>query len=220
MVDYLNSIGINNAMITSGFITIFIAVVCIIVSRNMKMIPSGLQNVVEMGIEKNYNFFKGVMGDHMVKRYYPIVGTLFIYILVCNYSGLIPFAGELPGFQAPTSNINFPAGMAITVFCMIQIIGLRERGFKTFKRFFKPFAVLFPLLLLDEFVKPVSLTFRLYGNIYGDEAVVNAFFDMVPFGLPVVFQMLGVLMGLIQALVFSLLTAIYIGEACEDHDHL
>ena len=71
----------------------------------------------------------------------------------------------------------------------------------------------FPILLIDELIKPVSLTVRLYGNIYGDEAVVKEFFYMVPLGLPILFQALGVLMGLIQAMVFSMLTAIYIGEA-------
>lgn len=221
MIAYLNSIGITNAMITSTAITIFMSAVVIIASRNLKLVPSGVQNMIELGVEKLHNFFTGVMGEHLCRRYFPLVATLFIYILICNYSGLLPFAGELPGFQAPTSDINFPAGMAITAFILIQIIGLREhRGLGTFKRLFKPFVFIFPLLLMDELVKPVSLTFRLYGNTYGDEQVISAFFDICPLGLPVVMQLLVVLLALIQALVFSLLTAIYIVEACEIEEHL
>lgn len=221
MIDKLHSIGFTDAMITSCVITILVAIIVIAASRKMELIPGTVQNMIELGIEKLHNFFEGIMGEHLCRRYFPLVGTLFIYILICNYSGLLPFAGEAPGFQAPTSDINFPAGMAILVFILIQAIGIREhRGLGTYKRMFKPFVFIFPLLLMDELVKPISLTFRLYGNTYGDEEVIRAFFDILPIGLPVVMQILVVLLALIQALVFSLLTAIYIGEACEDEEHL
>ncbi len=221
MIAKLNDIGMTDSMITSAVITVVICVLAIIAGRRIEMIPSGVQNMIEMGIEKLNGFFTGVMGEHLCSRYFPLIATLFIYILICNYSGLLPFAGEAPGFQAPTSDINFPAGMAIIVFVAIQAIGIREhRGLGTFKRLFKPFVFIFPLLLMDEFIKPVSLTFRLYGNTYGDEQVIGAFFDICPIGLPVVMQLLVVLLGLIQALVFSLLTAIYIQEACEIEEHL
>ena len=221
MIAKLNDIGMTDSMITSAVITVVICVLAIIAGRRIEMIPSGVQNMIEMGIEKLNGFFTGVMGEHLCSRYFPLIATLFIYILICNYSGLLPFAGEAPGFQAPTSDINFPAGMAIIVFVAIQAIGIREhRGLGTFKRLFKPFVFIFPLLLMDEFIKPVSLTFRLYGNTYGDEQVIGALFDICPIGLPVVMQLLVVLLGLIQALVFSLLTAIYIQEACEIEEHL
>ena len=207
-------------MITSSIITILVCIAVIILSRNLKTVPGLIQNMIEMGIEKLHNFFCGVMGDYLGKKYFPLVGTLFIYILICNYSGLMPFAGTADGFQAPTSNINFPCGMALLVFVLIQVIGLREhRGIGTYKRMIQPFVFILPLMIMDELVKPISLTFRLYGNTYGDEQVIHAFFDICPIGLPVVMQLLVVLLALIQALVFSLLTAIYIGEACEK-EHL
>lgn len=221
MISALHSIGMTNAMITSSVITILIAIISFIVSRNLQMIPSGVQNMIEMGIEKLHGFFTDLMGEEMCKKYFPLVGTLFIYILICNYSGLLPFASKADGFQAPTSDINFPAGLAILVIILVQIIGLREhKGMGTYKRMIQPFVFILPLMLMDELAKPISLTFRLYGNTFGDEQVIDVLFELCPIGLPVVMQLLVVLLALIQALVFSLLTAIYIGEAVEKEEHL
>ncbi len=206
-------------MITSSVITIVICIVSILVSRDLKMMPSGVQNMIEMGIEKLHKFFSGVMGEDLCRKYFPLVGTLFIYILICNYSGLLPFAGHADGFQAPTSDINFPAGMAILVIILVQVIGFRELGVKkVYKRMISPFVFMLPLMIMDELAKPISLTFRLYGNTFGDEKVVEVLFGLCPAIIPAIMQMLVVLLALIQALVFSLLTAIYIGEACEDHE--
>ena len=214
MIEKLNAIGISDAMITSTVITVIICVLAIIAGRRIEMIPSGFQNMIELGIEKLHGFFEGIMGKYACDRYFPVIATLFIYILFCNYSGLIPLAGEAPGFQAPTSNVNFPAGMAIIVFFAVH------RGISFYKHLFKPVAFIFPLMVIEEFVRPISLTFRLYGNIYGEEAVIKSFFDILPLGLPIIMQALSVLMGLIQALVFSLLAAIYISEAAEHEEQL
>lgn len=221
MIEALNSIGVSNGMITSAAITILLCVVSIIAGRRMQTVPSGLQNFAEWAVGSLYNFFEGVMGAHACKRYFPLVGTLFIYILISNYSGLLPAAGHLPGLAAPTSSINCTAAMAIIAFVSVQAIGIREHhGLRYFKHFLKPFAFLLPLMILEDLVKPVSLTLRLYGNIFGEETLTSAFFDMVPIGLPVLMQALSVLMGLIQALVFPLLTAIYIKEALPEEEHL
>lgn len=213
MKEALASIGVTSEMISSLVITIVLSVIAIVAGRHIQMVPSGLQNVVELAIEKLYSFFESIMKKWMCRRYFPLVATLFIYILFCNYTGILPFAGDVYGYAAPTSDINFPCGLAVMVFFLMQAIGIREKGLRSYKRFISPFIAMFPILLIDELIKPVSLTVRLYGNIYGDEAVVKEFFYMVPLGLPILFQALGVLMGLIQAMVFSMLTAIYIGEA-------
>ena len=219
MMETLSAYGITSQMITSTMITLIISVIVIVAGRHMQMIPSGLQNVMEVVVEKLHRFFIGVMGEYAGKKYFPMVATLFIYILICNYSGLIPLAGHLPGLAAPTSSINFPLGMALIVFVFTIYVGLREnRGPKYFKSLFKPIPFLFPIMLLEQLVHPVSLTVRLYGNIYGEEAVIAAFFDLIPLGIPIVMQALSVLMGLIQALVFSLLAGIYISEAAEPVD--
>lgn len=221
MIEALNSIGISNGMITSAAITVILCVLSIIAGRRMQMVPSGLQNVTELAIEKLYGFFEGLMGEYACRKYFPLVGTLFIYILFANYSGLLPGAGHIAGVAPPTASINCTGAMAIVVFVSVQIIGIRENGgLRYFGHWLKPFAFIFPLMVLEDLVKPVSLTLRLYGNIFGEETVTATFFDMVPIGLPVVMQFLSVLMGLIQALVFALLTGIYISEALPEDEHL
>lgn len=221
MIATLNSLGITSPMITSTVITLILCVVAILSTRHMELVPSGLQNVMEWAVEGLYNFFSNITGEHVCRKYLPLIGTLFIYILVCNYSGLLPLSGHLPGLKAPTSSINFTGGMAIVVFFAVQYIGVRENhGPKFFLHLFKPIAFVFPLMVIEQFVRPLSLCLRLYGNIFGEEAVVESFFELVPLGLPVVMQFLSVLMGLVQALVFSLLTAIYVTEAVETAEHL
>ncbi|WP_312651759.1 F0F1 ATP synthase subunit A [Aminipila sp.] len=216
MIQMLNSMGMSSAMITSSIITLILCGLAILASSRMEMIPSGIQNVMEVIIEKLSDFFEDLMGEYAGRKYFPLVATLFIYVLICNYSGLIPLSGELPGLKAPTSSINFPAALAIIVFCCVQYIGVKEtHGLKYYKHLLQPIALLLPLMLLEDIVKPISLTLRLYGNIFGEESVTSAFFNMIPLGLPVVMQIFSVLMGLIQAMVFSLLAGIYISEAAE-----
>ncbi|NBI61511.1 ATP synthase F0 subunit A [Clostridiales bacterium] len=214
MIETLNAIGISNGMITSTVITVILVVLSMFAGKRLQMVPSGLQNFMEWAIESLYNFFEGILGGKACKRYFPLVATLFIYILIANYSGLLPGSGHVNGLAAPTSSINCTAAMAIIVFFAVQIIGVREHhGLCYFKHLLKPFAFLLPLMILEELVKPVSLTLRLYGNVFGEETVTESFFELIPIGLPVIMQGLSVLMGLVQALVFSLLTGIYIQEA-------
>lgn len=219
MIQTLNDLGISNYMITSTLITILISVIVILAGRHMQMVPTGLQNIVEIVVEKLQKFFISVMGEYAGRKYFPLVGTLFIYILLCNYSGLLPLSGHLPWLAAPTSSINFPLGMALVVFVATIVVGLREnKGPKYFKSLFRPIPFLFPIMLLEQLVHPISLTLRLYGNIFGEESVIEAFFGLVPFAVPIVMMALSVLMGLIQALVFSLLAGIYIAEASHPVD--
>ncbi|MDO4485459.1 MAG: F0F1 ATP synthase subunit A [Bacillota bacterium] len=222
MIEALNSIGLTDGMITSLAITIILCVLSIIAGRRLQTVPSGFQNFAEWAVGSLYNFFEGIMGEKACRQYFPLIATLFIYILFCNYSGLLPASGHIPGLSAPTGSINCPMAMAIIVFVTMFAAGIKEHhGLGYFKHYFKPFAFLFPLMVLEDLVKPVSLTLRLYGNIFGEHTVTGSFFDLVPIGLPVIMQALSVLMGLIQALVFSLLAAIYIKEAMpEEEEHL
>ena len=222
MMETLNSIGITSGMITSTVITLLLCGISIYAGKRIQTVPSGFQNFAEWAIESLYNFFEGIMGSRACRQHFPLIATLFIYILICNYSGLLPASGHIPGLAAPTGSINCTMAMAIIVFVTMFAVGIKEHhrlGY--FKHYFKPFAFLFPLMILEDLVKPVSLTLRLYGNIFGEHTVTQSFFDLIPIGLPVVMQALSVLMGLIQALVFSLLASIYIKEAMpEEEEHL
>lgn len=223
MIETLESIGITSGMVTSIVITILLCGISIYAGKRLETVPTGLQNFIEWAVGSLHNFFADIMGEKACRKYFPLIATLFIYILIANYSGLLPGAGHIPGLEAPTGSINCTMAMAIIVFVMMFYVGIKEhKGLGYFKHYFKPFAFLFPLMILEDLVKPVSLTLRLYGNIFGEHTVTQSFFDLVPIGLPVVMQALSVLMGLIQALVFSLLAAIYIKEAMpeEEEEHL
>lgn len=218
MINFLHSIGIEHTgvMITSFAITIILSALAILSTRKMEMVPHGLQNVAEWAVGGLYGFFKDVMGENACKKYFPLILALFFFILFSNYSGLLPMSGKLPWLAAPTGSINIPAALAIVVFFATQVIGFREHhGPRYLLTFFKPVAFLAPLMIIEQFTRPLSLTLRLYGNIFGEESVTESFFELVPIGLPVVLQALSVLMGFVQALVFTLLTAVYLAEVVE-----
>ncbi len=190
-------------------------------TRKLEKIPEGrLQNAMEFILETLLSQLAPVMGgEKMARRYFPLLASFFILILCSNYSGLLPLAGHLPGLQAPTSTLSVTAGLAIVVFFSTHFFGVKTKGIGYFKHFVQPLPFLLPLNIIEEFVRPLSLSLRLYGNIYGEEMVVASLFALVPFFLPVPMMVLGILFGLIQAFVFTMLAALYIGTAAAEHHH-
>lgn len=207
-------IEFTSVMATTFVLTWGIALVAIFASKRLKTVPGPLQNLLEWILEKLENFFTDLMGREMARTYLPFIGSLFVYILLANYSGLLPMAGHLPGLAAPTSSLGVTAGLAICVFFATHIYGIKSHGLLGYgKSFFSPVAFIMPLLLIEEFVRPVSLSLRLYGNIFGEEAVASQFFSMIPLLVPLPMYFLSLLLGFVQALVFSTLAAVYISSA-------
>jgi len=146
------------------------------------------------------------------RRYLPLVVTLFVFILSLNLSWFIP------GMKPPTMDLSTTAAFAVTTIILVQIFGIRKLGLGGYIRhFFQPAPFLFPLNVIEELVKPVSLSLRLFGNLFGEEMVVTILFLMIPFLLPTPIMLLGVLMGTIQAFVFTLLTVTYIANFIHGH---
>lgn len=208
---------VTSEITTMWGIMVLIIVLSIFATRNLQRIPSGLQNVMEFILEGILGFLSGIMGEKYAKKYFPLLASFFIVILVSNYSGILPGAGHTPGLKAPTSNLSVTAGLAIVVFLATQFIGVKERGLAYFKHFIEPLPFMLPLNIIEQFVRPLSLSLRLYGNIFGEEMVVAGLFALVPLAVPVPMQLLGLLFGFIQAFVFTLLAAIYISEAAAHH---
>lgn len=192
--------------------------------------PTSLANMVETALEGFQNYLIGVMGERLALKYTPLIATFFFTILCCNWMGLIP------GLLAPTSNPNVPIGMAIVAFFSVHIIAIREAGFKSWIMHFvgEPIWLAwlnFPLHIIGEFIKPISLSLRLMCNVFGEEVMVTQIAIMaigiatalhlpsiIPLQLP--FMLLGVFFGALQALVFSTLLAIYISILSTHHgDH-
>ena len=125
MMETLNSIGITSGMITSAVITLLLCGISIYAGKRIQTVPSGFQNFAEWAIESLYNFFEGIMGSRACRQHFPLIATLFIYILICNYSGLLPASGHIPGLAAPTGSINCTMAMAIIVFVTMFAVGIK-----------------------------------------------------------------------------------------------
>lgn len=186
------------------------------------LIPDGktsLSNVLEVAIEGILSLMEGVLGPENARRFFPLIGTLFIFIFVSNLMGVIP------GFLPPTDNVNTNLACALCVFVFYNYMGIKESGLKNYlKHFMGPILALAPLMIpieiISHVVRPVSLTLRLFGNITGDHLVLGIFSGLVPLVIPVIFMMLGIFVAFIQAFVFSLLSMIYIALAmphAEEH---
>ncbi len=164
-----------------------------------------------------FGLMEGPMGAKNARRYLPLVGSLFLFILFCNLLSLIP------GFLPPTDTLKTNVGLAVLVFCLTHVYGLRAHGFKYVKHFMGPLWWLAPLMLPIELVshiaRPVSLSMRLLGNITADHKVAAVFFALIPFLVPVPFLVMGVFVSVVQAVVFSLLSTIYISTAIAHEEH-
>lgn len=176
--------------------------------------PSGMQHLIEVSFDAIRNLMREVIGKES-QRFTPIIATLALYILVGNFLGLIP------GFLSPTSNYNITASCAICVFIYYNYHGFRKHGFKGYmKHFAGPVLWMAPLLFVIELIshlaRPLSLSIRLFGNIYAEELIIASLNDIVPFlaSIPVMF--LALFAGTIQAFIFILLTMVYISGAVEE----
>lgn len=181
----------------------------------MKMIPTGLQNFMEVLIGGLEEFTVGVVGEKG-RTIFPLLGGIFLYIFTSNLLGLVP------GCDAPTANINTNAAMALFVFCYYNFVGLRRWGPGYIKHFMGPMLPLAPLMLPIELVshisRPLSLTLRLFGNIRGEEIVLLLFFSMAPVVATVPTYFLFFIAKSLQAFIFYMLTMIYLQGAME-HAH-
>ena len=218
--NVLFSIGpvqITSTLTTMWAIILILTVLSILATRKLKDVPGPLQNLAEMAVESLQNYFAGIMGAKAAKKYFPIFATFFIFIVVCNYSGLLPGAGHFKGFTVPTACLSVTAALGIIAFLTTHTIGIRERGLGHYlKTFIMPFFLLLPLNLIEQFVRPFSLALRLYGNLYGEEMVLEQLYNLFPILLPLLMNVLSLIFCLIQAMVFTMLLGIYVSEAAEE----
>ena len=157
------------------------------------------------------------MGKDYTKKYFPVFATFFIFIVVCNYSGQLPGAGHITGFSVPTACLSVTAALGIIAFCTTHTIGIRERGLKQYlKILISPFILMLPLNLIEQMVRPFSLSLRLYGNLFGEEMVLEELYHIFPILLPLVMNVLSLLFCFVQAMVFTMLVSIYTAEGLEE----
>jgi F-type H+-transporting ATPase subunit a len=181
----------------------------------MKLIPTPVQNVLEVIVGGLEDFTVAMTGEKG-RKFFPLLCGIFLYLLALNILGLVP------GFDAPTANINTNLGMALFVFILYNLVGLRTWGPGYIKHFMGPMRPIAPLMLPIEFVshcaRPVSLTLRLFGNIRGEEVVLMLFFVLAPIVATLPIYFLFLLAKVLQAFIFYMLTMIYLQGAFE-HAH-
>ncbi|MDH3330494.1 MAG: F0F1 ATP synthase subunit A [Desulfobulbaceae bacterium] len=181
----------------------------------LDIIPSKGQNFWEILIGGLEDFFAENMGRERARMLFPFLATFFLYIVIANLIGLIP------GFMSPTSNLNITLGMTIMVWLTHHVLGIRYHGVKYIKHFMGPIPLLIPFMLLIElisnFARLLSLSMRLFGNIMAKETLLSVLFMLAgAYFAPLPILCLGVLVSLIQALVFTLLSVLYCAQAMEE----
>ena len=242
---------ITNSMVVTWIVALGLIVFAQVATRRMKEIPEGAQNFWEWLVESLSNFLEGVIGHHLVQRTFWFFASVFIFILFANWAGLIPGIGTIgwkvqfsdghsewhPLFRGANADLNMTLAMALVFFACWIVWALREVGPVGFvKELFAPkgestgalkalMVVVFLaagfLELISILFRPVSLSFRLYGNIFAGENMLETMAKLVPgFGwlLPIPFYFLELLVGLVQALVFMLLTAVFTLLICQHEE--
>jgi len=239
---------ITNSMILSWVVALGLILFAQLATRNMQQVPSGAQNFLEWIVGGLHNFLAGIIGPHLVDRTFWFFATIFIFILSANWMGLIPGIGSIgwghqtssgfkidqPLLRGSNADVNMTFAMALVYFACWLVWALREIGLRGFfKEIFAPkgesagalkilmaivFFVAGCLEVVSILFRPISLSFRLYGNVYAGENLLEAMSRLVPgFGwlVAIPFYFMEVLMGLVQALVFMLLTAVFTMLICQ-----
>jgi F-type H+-transporting ATPase subunit a len=221
--------AISNTILTMWLVMALVLLGAIAMANNPRLIPGRLQNLFETAYEFLRDFGIGIAGV-AAAPYIPIFVAAFLLVLFDNWIGLLPFVGKIEQLRAPSSDVNITLGMALISFLIFQFEGFRRLGVGGYLGKFFPFyefkngigagviALFVGLVeLMLEFVKPVTLSMRLFGNIYGGEVALGVITTLTVFLLPIGLIGLELMLNAIQALIFSVLTLIFITLAIESH---
>lgn len=237
-IAHIGPIPITNSLITTWIVMAIIIAFAYFAGKNIKKIPSGLQNFAEMIVEALYDTVESLAAEK-TKRFFPIVATFFIFIIMANYIGLLPGIGTIgikevryegehitetlvPLFRSANSDINITLGLALISVFATHYFSITSLGIKDYlKRYFSlnPVYLFVGLLeIIAEITKVVSLSFRLFGNIFAGEALLVTISGLFAFLVPLPFMMLELLVGFVQATVFMMLTLVFMVILTEKHE--
>ena len=180
-------------------------------------VPGKLQLFWETLITQVWDIVDSAIGPKG-RKFVPLAVTLFLFILVCNWIEIIPSGHNPEWFPAPTADVNLPLAMALSVFFLVQYQSIKTRGFGGYlKHYFQPYPIMFPINVIEELTKPITLTFRLFGNLFASVLMVSVITALlpvylVPFG-ELIWKPFALFIGAIQAFIFALLTIIYLSMA-------
>lgn len=200
----------RGVVISSLIVSAVLIAVSVLATRNLRERPSGLQSAVEYLYETMVSIVKRSVPEG-ARGCAPMAVTLFVFILLSNLIGAIPW------FESPTGDMNVTVGLATVVFGMMVYYGIKSKGpLGYLKSFIRPNMLFLPINLIETFTKPITLAFRLFGNIFAGELLVLILVQLIPIGVPTVFSLFHVFIGVIQAYLFFMLTLAYVAVAYEE----
>lgn len=229
------SLWVTNSLLTSWIAMTLLLIFSISSTRKISLIPGNLQQIAEIIVEGIHNLFSTILHDK-INTFFPLIGTYFLYIISLNWLGLLPGVGTIglhlveegqkvfiPIFRAGTADLNTTLALAIIAMLVIQITGFKTLGINYLKKFVNvgsPINFFVGILeLVSEFSKIISFAFRLFGNIFAGEVLLTVIAFLIPILAPVPFMGLELFVGFIQALVFSMLTAVFLSLATVKSEH-
>lgn len=204
---WLGPVPVSRAVVTTWIIMAALTVICWLGLRRAKVHAGPLQAALEIAVETMSKQI-GEIIRRDPRPYVPLLGTLFIFLVVANLAAVVP------GMKPPTGHIETPAALAAIVFLSVHYFGIRSRGLLEYVRHYaRPNLLLFPLNVLSEITRTFSLMVRLFGNMMSHEMVIAIVAFLAGLLLPIPFLLLGILIGIIQAYIFTVLAAVFIGAA-------
>lgn len=230
-----NNFIVTNSLMTTWIVMALILIFAVFVTNKMRMIPGKLQSLAEMIIEGLRSLFESVLHDK-VDIFFPLLSTIFLFIICLNWIGLLPGVGSIgiekleeghkafiPLFRAGTADLNTTLALSLIVVGVIQFTGLQNLGISYIKKFINfsnPINFYVGILeLISEFSKIISFAFRLFGNIFAGEVLLTVIAFLMPVLVPLPFIGLELFVGFIQALVFSMLTTVFLSVATSKEGH-
>ncbi|MGB9163290.1 MAG: F0F1 ATP synthase subunit A [Rhodomicrobium sp.] len=206
---HLGPVTITRPVVTTWVIMLVLTAVCWLVTRRLKALPDGRQAVLEIVVAGIAAQIEDIIRKDS-RPFLPLLGTLFIFLVTANLSGL------LPGVEAPTSKLETPAALALIVFFSVHFFGIRARGLRGYlASFAKPKLIMLPLNILSELTRTFSLMLRLFGNIMSGEFIVALIVALAGLFVPIPLMALEILIGIVQAYIFTVLAAVFIGAAAD-----
>lgn len=229
----IGSFQFTNSLALSLAVFLLLLAGAFVFRKKIKLIPGKIQSAIEMAFETLLDLMESVLGNReKAEKYFPIIATIFIFILTCNLFGILPGVGSLtvkegesaiPLFRSPASDLNFTLALAVVSVIVANIFGIAAVGFlnhaKKFINFKGPIDFFIGILeLISEIAKVISLSFRLFGNVFAGEVLLTIIFFLAPYLVPLPFLFLELFVGFIQAFIFSMLILVSISIHTTGHE--
>jgi len=230
----IESFSVTNSLFLTFFVCLLLICLAIVIYRKINIVPGKLQSAAEMGMEGLLGLMESTLGTkEKAERYFPLVATIFIFIMFSNLLGIFPGVGslmfenggqEVPLFRSPAADLNFTLAFAVISVIVTNILGMAAVGaFKHLGKFFNfsnPINFFIGILeLISEMAKIISLSFRLFGNVFAGEVLLTIVSFLAPYFIPLPFLFLEIFVGLIQSFIFAMITLVSISLHTTSHEH-